>query len=278
MRKMLNLGCGSRFHPDFINIDLYAPTKEIMACDAKRPLEFNDNTFDVVYHSHLLEHFNRQDGLRLLRECYRVCKPGGVIRVVVPDLENIALLYLKYLEHVSLGERGMGYCYDWMLLELFDQFVRTRSGGDMSDFICSAPDEIWSFLESRTGLSLNSIENIKESRFTRLFRLCTSKSNLGKKLKYHIKRNISRTLLILLWGNRGGEISDEVIFRLQGENHKWMYDRFSLVRALEGAGFFKIAVCSENESRIEGWNRYCLDTEPDGSSYKPNSLYCEAEK
>jgi hypothetical protein len=67
-------------------------------------------------------------------------------------------------------------------------------------------------------------------------------------------------------------------FRLGGEVHLWMYDRFSLARALEAAGFVKPAVCSASTSSFPDWARYGLDVEPDGSTYKPDSLFMEAHK
>ena len=95
MKRMLNLGCGLRFHPDFINVDLHAFNEDVVSQDITGPLRFEDNAFDVVYHSHLLEHLSRQNGAKFLKECHRICKPGGVIRVVVPqyheNLLNIAL-------------------------------------------------------------------------------------------------------------------------------------------------------------------------------------------
>jgi len=48
-----------------------------------------------IYSSHLLEHFPHSQGNILLKECYRVLKSGGVLRVCVPDLERFVNLYLK---------------------------------------------------------------------------------------------------------------------------------------------------------------------------------------
>jgi SAM-dependent methyltransferase len=53
-----------------------------------------DASVDFVYSSHFLEHMERAAGLRLLRDSYRVLRPGGVIRVCVPDLEKAVQIYL----------------------------------------------------------------------------------------------------------------------------------------------------------------------------------------
>ena len=60
---------------------------------ADQPLPFPDGTVDYVYTSHLLEHLYRQDAERLLGDVLRGLKPGGVIRVCVPDLERAFDLY-----------------------------------------------------------------------------------------------------------------------------------------------------------------------------------------
>lgn len=52
-----------------------------------------DGVADFVYSSHFLEHLFRKDGEKLLMESFRVLKPGGTVRVVVPDLEHTLLLY-----------------------------------------------------------------------------------------------------------------------------------------------------------------------------------------
>ncbi|MGH7131743.1 MAG: class I SAM-dependent methyltransferase [Phycisphaerales bacterium] len=61
--------------------------------DVRKPLPWTEGTFTAVYASHLLEHMYVADANRLLRECFRVLKPGGAIRIVVPDLWDIIDAY-----------------------------------------------------------------------------------------------------------------------------------------------------------------------------------------
>lgn len=56
---------------------------------------FADETVDFLYSSHLLEHLPPSAGLNMLRDCYRVLRPGGVIRLCVPDLEKAVQFYLR---------------------------------------------------------------------------------------------------------------------------------------------------------------------------------------
>ncbi len=67
-------------------------------------------------------------------------------------------------------------------------------------------------------------------------------------------------------------------FRLAGEIHLWMYDRYSLTELLKTAGFQSIRVCQANESAIPNFNAYLLDVEDDGSVRKPDSLFMEARR
>jgi len=62
--------------------------------DLRKPLPYNDNTVDMIFTSHTLEHLSDEEGLQLLRECYRTLKPGGIIRIAVPDTELLVQEYL----------------------------------------------------------------------------------------------------------------------------------------------------------------------------------------
>src|SRR5208283_722007 len=63
--------------------------------DLTKPLPFADNTISAIYAAHVLEHLYLADARRLLGECKRVLQPGGVIRLVVPDLHSMVATYLK---------------------------------------------------------------------------------------------------------------------------------------------------------------------------------------
>ena len=66
--------------------------------------------------------------------------------------------------------------------------------------------------------------------------------------------------------------------RKRGQTHQWMYDRLNLQQALEAAGFERVVRHRFDTSAIPGWNEIGLDALPDGSAYKPGSLYVEAQK
>src|SRR4051794_13114347 len=119
--RLLNLGCGSRYRPGWTNVDRVSGGGEVLAHDLTRPLPFDTNSFDVVYHSHVLEHFLVDAGQEFLRECVRVLRPGGVLRVAVPNLEAIAREYLSALTRALAGVSNAELDHEWMMLELYDQ-------------------------------------------------------------------------------------------------------------------------------------------------------------
>ena len=66
-------------------------------------------------------------------------------------------------------------------------------------------------------------------------------------------------------------------FRMSGEIHQWMYDRYSLSKLLKEVGFEEIKVRTAYESDIENWRTYQLDV-VNGKVRKPDSLFMEAKK
>lgn len=69
--------------------------RSIFIHDIRKPLPSDSGSVDAIYSSHMIEHLTRDEGERFLRECYRVLRPGGNIRVVVPDLEGVVRKYLE---------------------------------------------------------------------------------------------------------------------------------------------------------------------------------------
>ncbi len=83
LRKVkLNLGCGDKEVLGYIGLDL-KKGNDI------RKLDFADASVDEVYASHVLEHFSHAEIATVLKEWARVLKPGGVMRIAVPDVGKI---------------------------------------------------------------------------------------------------------------------------------------------------------------------------------------------
>jgi predicted SAM-dependent methyltransferase len=68
---------------------------EVMRLNLTHPLPFASGSFQAVYSSHTLEHLYHEEAGRLLQECHRVLKPGGICRAVVPDLQSMVERYVK---------------------------------------------------------------------------------------------------------------------------------------------------------------------------------------
>ena len=149
---MINLGCGARAASDWNNIDFswlnrvgrhpwlcrwlhkigllsdarLERTKHLdpntLIWNLKYGIPFDDQSADVVFHSHLFEHLDRPTGDAFLKECNRVLAPGGVIRIVVPDLEKLARDYLAIMDD-PVSEIDID-AHTFATEEIFDQMVR----------------------------------------------------------------------------------------------------------------------------------------------------------
>lgn len=156
--KILNLGCGSKTSPhrDVLNIDwsvllrlrksmlfrLFVPVllnterrkrfdslaDNILVHDLSRGIPFPDGSIDVVYHSHMVEHLDRDVVPKFLRDTYRVLKPGGIQRIVVPDLERLCLAYIA---NIADCDRDPGYSieHDSYIAAILEQCVRKEAAG-----------------------------------------------------------------------------------------------------------------------------------------------------
>ena len=158
-RAMLNVGCGTKMNPQWNNIDfsLYARLARhpfvarllhqfgllsnerfrtlsqvdpaILHWDLLNGIPFGDNAFDVLYHSHFLEHLDKNLATFVLRECYRVLKPGGSIRIAVPDLYAIVMRYVSSVAQLEKGDTSALTDHQQAIDDLFEQMVRQEPWG-----------------------------------------------------------------------------------------------------------------------------------------------------
>ena len=88
----LNLGCGKRnFGEDWIHID-GSNYEHIYSHDIVN-LPFEENTIDIIYASHVFEYFDREQANIVLNKWKKCIKPGGVLRIAVPNFEEYTRLY-----------------------------------------------------------------------------------------------------------------------------------------------------------------------------------------
>lgn len=264
---MLNIACDSRYHKNWVNVDFHSDSALVTRVNILKGLPFDDNSFDIIYSSHFLEHLTKDEGLFFLNETYRILKVNGIIRIVVPDLENICREYLILLEKVLDGSIDDIY-YDYIIAELIDQCVRNEPGGHLlkvyrNDKIRNNKS-IKKYILNRVG------ENIDVSLQFR------GKKNNCDRIKNKLLYLYLNTIRLLIPHHLRSQVMINVPI---GELHKWMYDRYSLPILLKNANFKDPYICQYNESMIPDFNTYFLDMSPDGFPYKGySSLYIEANK
>lgn len=156
--RILNLGCGSKVSlgSEVINIDwspyLLLKTSRLLRkvtplfLDAERRrklnsmgdnvkcynlakgIPFDSDTIDGVYHSHLLEHFDKDIACKFLLEVKRVLKAGGVHRIVVPDFEKACKAYVS---HIAVCEKDPAEAvhHDSYIGAIIEQSIRREAFG-----------------------------------------------------------------------------------------------------------------------------------------------------
>jgi hypothetical protein len=266
----INLACGNTYVTDngWINLDYNSTSPSVRRADLLGRLDLPDGGAELVYSSHFLEHIPRSEVSGFLGECFRVLAPGGGVRLVLPDLENICR---TYLEHRDLGEHEKA---DFVVLEMIDQCVRRECGGELGRLyrtLKASPRgkrNLIDFVRVRTGDDLLSGQPAHEGYLWG--------GRLARGLQRRAKRLWTYTVLNLL----------PTAFRAQnvslagvGERHHWIWDFHQLLQVLEDVGFSEIERCSATSSRFSDFPFYPLDIDADGYPRKGSeSMYIEALK
>jgi predicted SAM-dependent methyltransferase len=269
--QKLNFGCGSRFSSNWTNIDFHSPNDQVMRVNPLEGFPFPENQFDAVYSSHVLEHFTRDQAKFLLDEAYRVLKPGGIVRIVVPDLEATCREYLAVLE-LDDAAPLKHQKYEWILIELLDQLVRTTPGGAMGAYLRSAAagknSELLRYLHERVGkddFPGNAHKDAGGQRPTLTWAKITNKL-----LYTYIK------VLTLLFPP---SMRDLIVNQTSiGERHRWMYDFYGLGMLMQESSFAQVKRQSFEVSDIPGFDSDILDRNADGTAYKKCSLHLAARQ
>jgi len=128
----LNIGCGDVYFNGWINIDSVS-SKADLTHDVREPLPYDDNFVDFIYNEHFIEHLDINQGELFLKECYRVLKPGGVIRIATPNLRYLMFKYFffwknqdwikKYgFHHIQTKAEMINLCFsEWGHKYLYDK-------------------------------------------------------------------------------------------------------------------------------------------------------------
>jgi SAM-dependent methyltransferase len=265
--KFLNLACGDFYVQNnrWVNLDWYPHSEYVRKANLIHRLEFPDETFEVVYTSHFVEHIPKEKLDFILSECYRVLKPNGILRIVVPDFEDIVREYLRNLENNEFEKA------EFNTIELLDQCVRSKSGGALAAWRGRAEltEDFRDYISSRTGYvyKINLRENKNTSRYQfKLPRITRTK------LQWFYCKILTR--LMPEWF-----VQNHINFTNTGELHKWVYDEKILSNHLFGVGFSDVIRVSSSKSQIENFPFIPLDLDENGNTRKGNeSMFLEATK
>jgi predicted SAM-dependent methyltransferase len=97
----INIGCGSRPLPGWVNLDAARSDKIDVVWDLRRGLPFPDESCTAIFGEHVIEHIPKAGAELLLRECHRVLQPGGVVRLSTPDAGKFLRAYVSNREFLA---------------------------------------------------------------------------------------------------------------------------------------------------------------------------------
>jgi predicted SAM-dependent methyltransferase len=82
----LHIGAGKNLLRDWLNTNWYPNTNAAVFLDATKPFPLPTTSFDYAYSEHMIEHLTEPGGANMIREAFRVLKPGGKFRLSTPDI------------------------------------------------------------------------------------------------------------------------------------------------------------------------------------------------
>ncbi len=161
----LHIGSGPYVLEDWINLDIY-PAQ--LSTNVLWGLPFTTGQCQFVFLSHLLEHlFYPTDAMSLLEDIHRILAPGGVVRIVVPDIEQCIRAY---------QDNNTGF---------FQQRIEHWGAGDgqatrLEHFLAYAgagPDPAWLFEAHKFGFDYETLERaLQRVGFKNIARSCFMES------------------------------------------------------------------------------------------------------
>jgi SAM-dependent methyltransferase len=270
--KFLNLACGDTFinSSEWVNVDFNSTYDQVLKVNLLTDLPFRDSSFDLVYSSHFLEHIPIRLVPGFLSECNRVLRPGGTIRLVTPDSEEMFSTYLQFRRNNQNQEA------DFLMLEIIDQCVRREPGGELGRFISSVnsmekeKQEYWQdFIRGRIG-DISVINDAHPS--SKKQRSLSGFRRAEHQVYYLVRKYINGArqifhdlgLSLLKESFRNQNVSMASI----GENHCWLWDYYQLREFLVEAGFVCVTKVNHYTSSVRSFPCLSLDSAPDGSPRK----------
>lgn len=91
----INLGSGGRPLPGWVNVDIVRAPRVDVIWDLRRPLPFREGSAEAILAEHVVEHLELDEAEALIRDCYRILEPSGVLRLSTPDAEKYLRSYVE---------------------------------------------------------------------------------------------------------------------------------------------------------------------------------------
>jgi len=102
--RCVQFGAGGNLLREWLNTDLEPPSPDVIYLDITEPLPFANGSIDFLFSEHLIEHVPHAEGASHVRECFRVLKPSGRLRVATPDLQFLIDIY-THTDHTDTQSR-----------------------------------------------------------------------------------------------------------------------------------------------------------------------------
>ena len=116
----LHLGCGDKILKGFTNVDIRKKEGVDLVDDISSLSEIKNESVELIYACHVLEHFGRYEYKKVLKRWYDVLETGGTLRLAVPDLKKVFHLYVE--KNIPLNTL-MGFIYGGQTYEYNYHYV-----------------------------------------------------------------------------------------------------------------------------------------------------------
>ena len=267
---LLNIACGEVFSKDssWINLDIVSNNKHVKKYNLLNKLPFSSNSVDAIYCSHFIEHIPIHRVNSFLKECYRILKKKGVLRLVLPDFEELTKEYLKQIKLKNYKFSKIVH------LSIIDQCVRKYPGGELDQYY--------------KKLMIEKNRRKEEIKFINYLNGVNFKKKLKKKKPLSQKINqiffLFKEFFFLYWLRivtlllPKSFVDQNVSFARTGEIHQWVWDYYMLKERLLSAGFKNIFKTSFNKTKYKEFKLFKFDEYKRKKSRGIESMYIESIK
>lgn len=120
--RKLHIGCGTNLIEGWLNTDLYPRNLNAVRLNAFKMSAIPNNSFDYIFSEHMIEHLTYQQGEIMLKECKRILKPNGKIRIATPNLQfllnlmnpeksKVQIDYIKFITQKDIKSEIESDCF-----------------------------------------------------------------------------------------------------------------------------------------------------------------------